>query len=113
MNDPRTLSPDNADLVTLCERLQMLPQPHNETDFGVLAGQIMPLIKAHFRTLKGADHKFDSLPDLAEYAIGLRDHGEELAADGVALLMLRWGVETERQLRQEAAGDGGPADRPF
>lgn len=97
MTVPRNISPDQDELITLCERVAMLPQPIHEGDLCVLLDEILPILDARARYFQGDDHEL-LIDDLIDYAAGLRNDGHELAADGLALLMLRWGVETERRL---------------
>jgi hypothetical protein len=81
MTDPRSLSPDQRELIDACEKVALLPVPLVEDDFQEASEVVCDLLEARGQALRGEARLTPEA--LLKYELGMRRDGHEVAADGL------------------------------
>jgi hypothetical protein len=99
-NDPRSLSPDQRDLLDILERIALLPEPIQENSFVDLATEACDLIEERGKALRGEPRL--TIDTLAKYRAGFEKDGHELAAEGVKRIIERFFLEAAALAARDA-----------
>ncbi len=91
MTDPRSLSPDQRELLDAFEQVALLPEPIQEYPFVDLADQALTLMEDRGKALR--DEPRVTLDALARYRAGFLKDGHQLAAEGVNRIIERFFLE--------------------